>query len=157
MGDVSGEEKKGIIPRALETVFTAVADAQEVDPGLSFTTTVSFICIYLEQVTDLLSKDVHKPLNIKENVSDGVYVKDLTSCTILSPAEGLQALQQGTTHHEEQHVVVYFCMLRSCKVELLTDYCYDCFITGINNRVIAYTRMDQCSSRMHSLFYVNVY
>lgn len=95
VGDVSSEEKKGIIPLTLETVFTAIENAAAQDPALSFASTVSYISIYLEEVADLLSKDVHKPLEIKQHVTDGVYVKDLSSWIIRSPAEGSYVLQKG--------------------------------------------------------------
>lgn len=100
VGDITNEEKKGAIPRAMETVFAAIDEAQATNANLSFVVTISYLSIYNERVIDLLCKlDSHgnpgRDLQLKQHVTEGVYVKDLSQCIIRSAEEGIAVLQQG--------------------------------------------------------------
>lgn len=47
-----------------------------------FLVRVSYLEIYNEEVRDLLVKDVHNKLEVKERPDIGVYVKDLSSYVV---------------------------------------------------------------------------
>ena len=47
----------------------------------------SYLEIYNEDIRDLLGKDVDKKLDLKEDPSKGVFVKDLTTCIVKSIPE----------------------------------------------------------------------
>lgn len=49
---------------------------------LRFLVRVSYLEIYNEEVRDLLVKDVHNRLEVKERPDIGVYVKDLSSYVV---------------------------------------------------------------------------
>ena len=51
--------------------------------------------IYNEEVRDLLGKDVEKKLDLKEDKSKGVFVKDLTIISVKSVAEIEQLMDKG--------------------------------------------------------------
>jgi kinesin family member 5 len=59
--DIHDEHLKGLIPRTVEEIFRAVAEADE---ALEFVVKVSYIEIYMERVRDLL--DVyHTKVNLQ--------------------------------------------------------------------------------------------
>jgi kinesin family member 5 len=59
--DIHDEQLKGLIPRTVEEIFRAVAEADE---ALEFVVKVSYIEIYMERVRDLL--DVyHTKVNLQ--------------------------------------------------------------------------------------------
>lgn len=71
-------KRKGIIPRAVETIFSEI-EKQKIEQTsprkeISFSVECSFIQLYNEQVEDLLSNK-KKSLNIRENPQMGVYVE----------------------------------------------------------------------------------
>eukprot|EP01116_Phalansterium_solitarium_P010838 TRINITY_DN261_c0_g2_i1.p1 TRINITY_DN261_c0_g2~~TRINITY_DN261_c0_g2_i1.p1 ORF type:complete len:669 (-),score=247.21 TRINITY_DN261_c0_g2_i1:303-2309(-) len=81
MTGVLGDAKlKGIIPRSFDQVFDQVAN--NTDPNLSYLVRISYLEIYNEDIRDLLSDDVDKKLELKENPEVGVYVKDLGSFVV---------------------------------------------------------------------------
>jgi kinesin family protein 3/17 len=56
----------------------------------------SYLEIYNENIRDLLSKDVTKSLEIKENKDTGIFVKDLTTCIVKSIPEIESYMEHGT-------------------------------------------------------------
>ena len=52
-----------------------------------FLVRVSYLEIYNEDVRDLLSKNVHTRLKIKERADIGVYVKDLSKFSVKNPED----------------------------------------------------------------------
>ena len=48
---------------------------------------VSYLELYNEEVRDLLSKNVHNRLDIKERPDIGIYVKDLSSFVVKNADE----------------------------------------------------------------------
>lgn len=56
----------------------------------------SYLEIYNEDIRDLLSKDVTKTLEIKENKDSGIFVKDLTTCIVKTIPEIEAYMDHGT-------------------------------------------------------------
>lgn len=52
-----------------------------------FLVRVSYLEIYNEDVRDLLSKNVHNRLEIRERADIGVYVKDLSKFSVKNPED----------------------------------------------------------------------
>ena len=61
-GKMSAEEHFGICPRAVDTLFSCIEDA---DPDIEFTLKLSFVEIYCEKIRDLLEPE-NNNLKIKE-------------------------------------------------------------------------------------------
>ena len=90
-GDIKCEEKKGIIPRAVEALFDGVTAADE---NIEFTFKVSYVEIYLEKIRDLL--DVHKEdLTLREDPTKGFYIAGVIEEDVKSPEEALKILNAG--------------------------------------------------------------
>lgn len=54
--------------------------------------------IYNEEVRDLLAKGNARPLEIKERVDIGVYVRDLLNVTVASAEQCLRIVQFGNAN-----------------------------------------------------------
>lgn len=52
-----------------------------------FLVRVSYLELYNEEVRDLLSKNVHNRLEIRERADIGVYVKDLSKFSVKNPED----------------------------------------------------------------------
>lgn len=72
-------EKRGIIPNSFAHIFGHIAKAEE---DVRFLVRVSYLEIYNEEVRDLLGKDQHQRLEVKERPDVGVYVKDLSAFVV---------------------------------------------------------------------------
>ena len=98
-GIAGDEDKKGIIPRAVEHLFDEVqrcGDAEEV------TISVSFVEIYLEKICDLLDKSKQKGnLEVRVDVKRGVYIDGAYETVVSSDAHLLSVLEQGS---RQRHV-----------------------------------------------------
>lgn len=116
-GFISDAEKKGIIPRMMDSLFEGLVEASE---STEFTLRVSFLEIYLERIHDLLDS-TKSNLQVKEDKLRGIYVQNSTEVYVGSPSEMMKVM-----------------------------------IAGSSNRSIAATRMNERSSRSHSIFCVNV-
>lgn len=82
---------RGIIPNSFQHIFEFVSSAQ----NQQFLVRASYLEIYNEEIRDLISKDPLAPLELKENMDTGVYVKDLTSIVVKNVAEIDHVLQSG--------------------------------------------------------------
>ena len=60
-----------------------------------FLVRASYLEIYNENIRDLLSRNPHQRLDLKENVDSGVYVKDLTTIPVQNAAEIDAVMQAG--------------------------------------------------------------
>ena len=81
----------GIIPRSFNHIFDAIDGAEDTD----FLVRASYLEIYNEDVRDLLAKNAHNKLELKESVDTGVYVKDLTAFVVKNVAEITNVLNVG--------------------------------------------------------------
>ena len=126
-----GEANRGVIPRALESIF-AKAETRKAD-GWSSHVKISNVQIYMEKVLDLLKPraeltfdpDTEASLHVRQRLEpDGteeIYVEDVTWKEVRSSERALKFLNEGNSR-----------------------------------RVIASTDMNAVSSRSHSVFLINV-
>ena len=90
-GQREPEELSGIIPRSFNHIFDSIDGADNTD----FLVRASYLEIYNEDVRDLLAKNAHNKLELKESVDTGVYVKDLTAFVVKNVAEITNVLNVG--------------------------------------------------------------
>ncbi|KAK3100624.1 hypothetical protein FSP39_022761 [Pinctada imbricata] len=72
-------ELRGVIPNSFAHIFGFIAKAEG---DARFLVRVSYLEIYNEEVRDLLGKDQHARLEVKERPDVGVYVKDLSAYVV---------------------------------------------------------------------------
>ncbi|KAH9997258.1 kinesin heavy chain [Russula vinacea] len=89
--DIDSEELKGIIPRITEQIFQSIVES---DAHLEYFVKVSYMEIYLERVRDLLQPQ-NDNLQVHEEKSKGVYVKNLTDYYVSSAREVYEIMRQG--------------------------------------------------------------
>lgn len=112
--DIDSDELKGIIPRITEQIFQSIVES---DAHLEYLVKVSYMEIYLERIRDLLArKSSIRPLpsyrwpiicagflytaqndnlQIHEEKSKGVYVKNLSDFYVSSAREVYEIMRQG--------------------------------------------------------------
>jgi kinesin family protein 5 len=106
-GDLSSEENKGIIPRAVDALFEGVTAADE---NMEFTFKVSYVEIYLEKIRDLLDENRLKVnLTIREDKIKGIYIAGVTEEYVTSPAETIQVMHAGEAFGECLRCYVQCC------------------------------------------------
>ena len=93
------ERRRGIIPRTVETIFEEIASRKELEAAsprreTRFSVECSFMQLYNEQVEDLLTSK-RKPLNIRENPQEGVFVEGLRKVPVSSSESLLQLVGKG--------------------------------------------------------------
>ena len=94
--NVDDENLKGIIPRMINTVFSAILSASD---HLEFTVKVGYCEIYMEKIRDLLNP-IKTNLKVHEDKSRGVYIADLTEQYVSDEAEVYQLMKVGTANRE---------------------------------------------------------
>ena len=107
--DIDSEELKGIIPRITEQIFTSIVES---DSRIEYVVKVSYMEIYLERIRDLLARGslmLHSAnlaltvltaaqndnLQVHEEKSRGVYVKNLSDYYVSSAREVYEIMRQG--------------------------------------------------------------
>jgi kinesin family member 5 len=107
--DIDSDELKGIIPRITEQIFQSIVES---DAHLEYFVKVSYMEIYLERIRDLLQRGCDKcllfflhlnPFNsaqndnlqVHEEKSKGVYVKNLSDYYVSSAREVYEIMRQG--------------------------------------------------------------
>lgn len=127
LGQAGSEQQRGVIPRIVDMIFTAIASGNE---EIEYTVKVSYMEIYLEKIRDLLQSPppgqgqaptTAKSLPIHEDRTRGVYVKGLTEEYVSSRAEIEQLMERGS-----------------------------------RARVVGKTRMNSESSRSHAIFTISL-
>ncbi|XP_067119190.1 osmotic avoidance abnormal protein 3-like isoform X2 [Centruroides vittatus] len=78
--------QRGIIPRAFEHVFEAIATSE----NKKYLVHACYLEIYNEEIRDLLGKDCKKKLDLKEHPDKGVYVAGLS----LHPVHNVQQCEE---------------------------------------------------------------
>jgi kinesin family protein 5 len=92
-GDITSDDAKGIIPRAVEALFEGVSQADE---NTEFTFKVSYVEIYLEKIRDLLDENrLKNNLTIREDKIKGVYIAGVTEEYVTTVEELLQIMHLG--------------------------------------------------------------
>ncbi|EIN07543.1 kinesin [Punctularia strigosozonata HHB-11173 SS5] len=89
--DLDSEDLKGIIPRITEQIFQSIVES---DPSLEYLVKVSYMEIYLERIRDLLAPQ-NDNLQVHEEKSKGVYVKNLSDYYVSSAREVYEIMRQG--------------------------------------------------------------
>ncbi|KAH7889680.1 P-loop containing nucleoside triphosphate hydrolase protein [Phlebopus sp. FC_14] len=89
--DIDSEELKGIIPRITEQIFQSIVES---DAHLEYMVKVSYMEIYLERIRDLLAPQ-NDNLQVHEEKSRGVYVKNLSDYYVSSAREVYEIMRQG--------------------------------------------------------------
>ncbi len=85
-GDITSEEKRGIIPRAVDTIFTRLQGREDSE----FSVKVSFLEIYNESLRDLLSVTDDQKLRIledKSKINKGVCCHNLEEVAVKQTAD----------------------------------------------------------------------
>ncbi|KAF8628373.1 hypothetical protein AX15_003901 [Amanita polypyramis BW_CC] len=89
--DIDSDEFKGIIPRITEQIFQSIVES---DPHLEYLVKVSYMEIYLERIRDLLAPQ-NDNLQVHEEKSRGVYVKNLSDYYVSSAREVYEIMRTG--------------------------------------------------------------
>ncbi|KAF7265188.1 kinesin-like protein 3A [Rhynchophorus ferrugineus] len=91
----TGGENMGVIPRAVHEIFDKIRDLFSVD----FAVTVSFTELYREVLYDLLANKPKEQsvLELREDVTKGVYIPNVTEVPVESANEVLEVLIKGST------------------------------------------------------------
>ncbi|EDR14840.1 kinesin heavy chain [Laccaria bicolor S238N-H82] len=89
--DIDSDELKGIIPRITEQIFHSIVES---DAHLEYLVKVSYMEIYLERIRDLLAPQ-NDNLQVHEEKSKGVYVKNLSDYYVSSAREVYEIMRTG--------------------------------------------------------------
>jgi kinesin family protein 5 len=89
--DIDNADLKGIIPRITEQIFQSIVES---DAHLEYLVKVSYMEIYLERIRDLLAPQ-NDNLQVHEEKSKGVYVKNLSDYYVSSAREVYEIMRQG--------------------------------------------------------------
>ncbi|ORY98051.1 P-loop containing nucleoside triphosphate hydrolase protein [Syncephalastrum racemosum] len=84
------ESEPGVIPRAVDDVFSYIRQTQTKE----FVLRVSYLEIYNETIRDLLAPE-NDTLKIHEDKRRGIYVSPLTEEVVTSPVDVLSVIQKG--------------------------------------------------------------
>ena len=82
----------GLIPRSISEIFKHTTQSE--NPSTSHSVTCSFFEVYNESVNDLLDLNM-KNLEVRESISQGVYIQNLTSRECKSESEMVELLKSG--------------------------------------------------------------
>lgn len=93
-GENNGIESRGIIPRAIEQVFSHIQ--RHANNRMRFLVRASYLQIYNEMISDLL-KPERSNLSIREDKKRGVYVDGLSEWVVRSPAEIYNLMERGAS------------------------------------------------------------
>ncbi|KAH6918553.1 kinesin heavy chain [Coprinopsis sp. MPI-PUGE-AT-0042] len=89
--DIDNNDLKGIIPRITEQIFQSIVES---DSHLEYLVKVSYMEIYLERIRDLLAPQ-NDNLQVHEEKSKGVYVKNLSDYYVSSAQEVYEIMRTG--------------------------------------------------------------
>lgn len=88
-------EKRGLIPRTCEALFTRIRE--EPEPNTTYSVHVSYFEVYNEHVRDLLVAKQSTPyyLKIRESQTEGVYIQGLTDACVKNYADVERLMKMG--------------------------------------------------------------
>ncbi|KAF9652870.1 kinesin heavy chain [Thelephora ganbajun] len=89
--DIDSPELKGLIPRITEQIFQSILESES---HLEYVVKVSYMEIYLERIRDLLAPQ-NDNLQIHEEKSKGIYVKNLSDFYVSNAREVYEIMRQG--------------------------------------------------------------
>eukprot|EP00803_Ostreobium_quekettii_P005948 evm.model.scf_213EXC.2 EVM.evm.TU.scf_213EXC.2 scf_213EXC:40552-44200(-) len=104
LGDLPGEvgpswlpTTAGLMPRIFQYLFTQIAERQAANPAVQYTCTCSLLEIYNEMITDLLNPAGGSTnLQLREDITTGVYVEGLSVETVRSAQHAMDMLRRGS-------------------------------------------------------------
>uniref|UniRef100_A0A6I8P1L2 Kinesin family member 4A n=1 Tax=Ornithorhynchus anatinus TaxID=9258 RepID=A0A6I8P1L2_ORNAN len=93
--DQEHQPSVGVIPRVIQLLFREIERRADTD----FTTRVSYLEIYNEEILDLLcpARDKSSQINIREDPKQGIKIVGLTEKAVGSGPEMVRCLEQGNT------------------------------------------------------------
>lgn len=91
-------ESYGVIPRAMNTIFSLIDKEKENNPKAEFYLRVQFLELYGEEIRDLLSNTRDKSLFIRETTSNGVSVSGAIEENVASAEDMFSALERGSLY-----------------------------------------------------------
>eukprot|EP00924_Labyrinthula_sp_SR-Ha-C_P004717 maker-scaffold_1-snap-gene-9.14-mRNA-1 protein AED:0.07 eAED:0.07 QI:93/1/0.66/1/1/1/3/0/1086 len=93
----------GIVPRAMNTIFSLIEERRSRHPGAEFYLRVQFVELYGEKIIDLLDIDNHKVISVTSNNSDGkqnspqgVSLVGASEVLVKSSEDMFAALEEGS-------------------------------------------------------------
>jgi kinesin family member 5 len=87
----SSGENKGIIPRSMQQIFTFIQASQT----HSFQVKIGFLQLYMEMLQDLLHPDESKPIRIREDPDEGVYLTGVNWVNVNRVKDCMELLSIG--------------------------------------------------------------
>ncbi|RIA98533.1 P-loop containing nucleoside triphosphate hydrolase protein, partial [Glomus cerebriforme] len=131
-------EHQGIVPRAIQMLFTDLNERKEKNPSYQFDVYVSFLELYNEDLIDLLNpqsrennKKGKSELMIREDANGQIYWAGVKEVLVSSPDELLGQLQKGslcrTVASTDMNMVssrshaIFSVILKQTKIENLDD------------------------------------
>ena len=109
---IGTDTEPGIVPLAISGLFEGIGNSE---PGSEFTLKIGYLELYNEHITDLLSPQ-SPPLPLREDSTQGVYIKDLTQLFVTSESEALSVLSQA---RRNQLIHATSCSMLTSKAYLL--------------------------------------
>lgn len=87
----------GLMPRIFQYLFRQITERQRQDPAVQYTCTCSLLEIYNETITDLLNPG-RTNIQLREDVSRGVYAEDLTAESVADAQQAMEMLRRGSVN-----------------------------------------------------------
>ena len=84
-------DQQGIIPRSAHLIFSHIQSCTT----HAFTVKVGFLQIYMEMLQDLLCPNAEKPIRIREDPEEGVYLSGISWVPVNSTKECMELMYQG--------------------------------------------------------------
>lgn len=122
-------ERRGVIPNSFEHIFTHISRSQ----NQQYLVRASYLEIYQEEIRDLLSKDQHHRLELRERPDTGVYVKDLSSFVTKSVREIENVMNVGNQNRSVGATNMNEHSSRSHAIFVITVECSELGVDGENH------------------------
>ena len=122
-GDERGGDEAGIVPRALDYIFTHTSSEQlRTSGGTRYAVTVQYVEIYNERVYDLLEQqqEAGRSIQLREDTKRGVFVEGAVEEEITSSAQAHALLELGNKNRHVASTVMNRTSSRSHAVFMLT-------------------------------------
>lgn len=84
-------ELQGIIPRSAQQIFEHIQSCHT----HGFTVKVGFLQIYMEMLQDLINPNADKPIRIREDPEEGLYLSGITWTPVSSVRDCMELMNQG--------------------------------------------------------------
>ena len=91
IGDTSDQANWGIIPRCCQALYDHISS----DPESSYTIQIGFLQLYMEMLQDLLYPDSNRPIRIREDPDEGVYLSGINWVGCSNVSQCMKLLAQG--------------------------------------------------------------